>query len=152
LLTRQFDGGDPGPIALISRSLGRISSAIFGWAVVALFGQTDPAEKTMLSALVGAAAAWPVLLLGIAMPKIAVFALGFVPLPDWVPRWTVRLVWIGLAATIPLAVGLTMAMRRPRPRALEGEPSRRAGVGLQSDCCAASRPRSASPRHFSSCS
>jgi Putative Actinobacterial Holin-X, holin superfamily III len=104
-------------LALISQSLGRISSAIFGWAVVALFGQTDPAEKTMLSALVGAAAAWPVLLLGIAMPKIAVFALGFVPLPDWVPRWTVRLVWIGLAATIPLAVGLTMAMRRPRGRA-----------------------------------
>ena len=104
-------------LALISRSLGRITSAIFGWAVVALFGQTDPAEKTMLSALVGAAAAWPVLLLGIAMPKIAVFAMGFVPLPDWVPKWTVRLVWIGLAATIPLAVGLTMAMRRPRGRA-----------------------------------
>jgi hypothetical protein len=66
-------------LALISRSLGRITSAIFGWAVVALFGQTDPAEKTMLSALVGAAAAWPVLLLGIAMPKIAVFAWGSCP-------------------------------------------------------------------------
>jgi hypothetical protein len=107
-------------LALITRSLGRITSAIFGWAVVALFGQTDPAEKTKLSALVGAAAAWPVLLLGIAMPKVSVFVLGFVPLPDWIPRWTVRLVWIVLAATIPLAVGLTMAMRRPRGRALSG--------------------------------
>jgi hypothetical protein len=107
-------------LALITRSLGRITSAIFGWAVVALFGQTDPAEKTKLSALVGAAAAWPVLLLGIAMPKVSVFVLGFVPVPDWVPRWTVRLVWIVLAATIPLAVGLTMAMRRPRGRALSG--------------------------------
>jgi hypothetical protein len=105
-------------LALITRSLGRITSAIFGWAVVALFGQTAPAEKTKLSALVGAAAAWPVLLLGIAMPKISAFVLGFVPLPDWVPSWTVRVVWIVLAATIPFAVGLTMAMRRPRGRAL----------------------------------
>jgi hypothetical protein len=72
-------------IALVTRSLGRITSAIFGWAVVALFGQTAPAEKTMLSALVGAAAAWPILLLGIAMPKLAAFVLGFVSLPDWIP-------------------------------------------------------------------
>jgi hypothetical protein len=105
-------------IALVTRSLGRITSAIFGWAVVALFGQTAPAEKTMLSALVGAAAAWPILLLGIAMPKLAVFVLGFVPLPAWVPRWTVRVAWISLAALIPLAVGITMAARRPHGSAL----------------------------------
>jgi hypothetical protein len=105
-------------LALISRSLGRIASAIFGWAVVALFGQTAPAEKTMLSVVVGAAAAWPVLLLGIAVPKVTVFVLGFVPLPAWVPEWTVRLVWIGLAVAIPFAVGLTLAARRPRPSVL----------------------------------
>jgi len=105
-------------IALVTRSLGRITSAIFGWAVVALFGQTNPAEQTMLSALVGAAAAWPILLLGIAVPKLAVFVLGFVPLPDWVPTWTVRVIWIALAALIPLAVGITMAARRPRGGAL----------------------------------
>ena len=40
-------------LTLISRSLGRIASAILGGAVVALFGQTDPGETTMLSALVG---------------------------------------------------------------------------------------------------
>ena len=107
-------------LALISRSLGRITSAIFGWAVVALFGQTSPREKTLLSALVGAAAAWPVLLLGIAMPKLAVFVLGFIPIPAWIPSWTVRLFWIVLALTIPLAVGLTMAMRRPRAGVLSG--------------------------------
>ena len=105
-------------IALVTRSLGRITSAIFGWAVVALFGQTAPAEKTMLSALVGAAAAWPILLLGIVMPKLAVFVLGFVPLPGWIPRWTVRVVWIALAVLVPLAVGITMAARRPRGSAL----------------------------------
>jgi len=105
-------------LALISRSLGRIVSAIFGWAVVALFGQADPSEKTMLSAVVGAAAAWPILLFGIAMPKVAVFVLGFVPVPAWIPSWVIRLFWIGLAAAIPFAVGITMAVRRPRGSAL----------------------------------
>jgi Putative Actinobacterial Holin-X, holin superfamily III len=98
---------------LISRSLGRITSAMFGWAVVALFGRTNSREQTLLSALVAAAAAWPILLLGIAIPKVATFLLAFVPLPEWVPQWTVRVVWISLAAAVPFAVGITMAMRRP---------------------------------------
>jgi len=105
-------------VALVTRSLGRIMSAMFGWAVTALFGQTAPSEQTFLSALVGAAAAWPVLLLGIAVPKIAVWVLGFVPLPESVPRWVVRVAWIALAAAIPLAIGLTMALRRRRGRTL----------------------------------
>jgi Putative Actinobacterial Holin-X, holin superfamily III len=107
-------------LALISRSLGRITSAIFGWAVVALFGQTAPAERTLLSAVVGAAAVWPVLLFGVAMPKVATFVLAFVPLPTWVPQWAIRLVWIGLAVAVPFAVGITMAVRRPRGSTLSG--------------------------------
>jgi hypothetical protein len=99
-------------LALITRSLGRITSSVFGWAVVALFGRTDRREQTLLSALVGAAAAWPILLLGIAVPKVATFLISFVPLPEWVPAWTVRVVWIGLAAAVPFAVGLILAMRR----------------------------------------
>jgi Putative Actinobacterial Holin-X, holin superfamily III len=101
-------------VALITRSLGRITSSIFGWAVVALFGQTSKREQTFLSALVGAAAAWPILLLGIAVPKLSTFLVSFVPLPDGVPEWVVRTVWIGLAVAVPLAVGLTVAARRRR--------------------------------------
>lgn len=100
-------------LALVSRSLGRILSAVFGWAVVALFGQTSGTEKVALSAVVGAAAAWPILLIGIAAPKAAALVLAFVPLPAWVPAWVVRIVWIVLAALVPLAVGMAMAMRRP---------------------------------------
>jgi Putative Actinobacterial Holin-X, holin superfamily III len=100
-------------LGLVSRSVGRITSAIFGWAVVALFGQTSGREKIALSALVGAAAAWPILLIGVAVPKTAAFVLAFVPLPEWLPSWTVRVVWIGLAAAVPLAVGVTLAVRRP---------------------------------------
>jgi hypothetical protein len=120
-------------LALVTRSLGRITSAMFGWAVSALFGQANPAEKTWLSALVGAAALWPILLLGIAIPKLAVFVLGFVPLPDWIAEGTVRLVWIGLAVVIPLGVGLTMAARRPRGGAVSGraQPSARESGGMR---------------------
>jgi hypothetical protein len=51
-----------GLLALITRSLGSILFALFGWAVVALFGPTSSRQKVWLSALVGAAAAWPLLL------------------------------------------------------------------------------------------
>jgi putative superfamily III holin-X len=101
-------------LSLISRSLGRMASSVFGWAVVALFGQTNAREKTALSVLVGAAAAWPLLLLGIAVPRAATFVLGFIPLPALIPAWTVRVVWIALAVAVPLGVGLTMALRQPR--------------------------------------
>jgi len=58
-----------GLVALVTRSLGSILSALFGWAVVALFGPTSSREKVWLSALVGAAAAWPILFLGVFWPR-----------------------------------------------------------------------------------
>src|SRR4051812_33216250 len=99
--------------ALISKSASKILNAIFGWAVHALFGRTSPRDQTLLSALVGAAMAWPLLVAGIAAPKVAVMVLAFVPLPHWVPSWTVRIVWIVLAVAVPVALGLTLGHRRP---------------------------------------
>jgi hypothetical protein len=101
-------------LALISRSLGRVLSAVFGWAVVALFGETSRTKKIWLSALVSAAAAWPLLLIGTVTPKAAALMLAFVPVPSWVPAWTVRAVWITLALAVPLAVGLAVAVRQPK--------------------------------------
>ena len=100
-----------GILALISRSLGSILSALFGWAVVALFGPTKAKEKVWLSALVGAAAAWPLLLLGIAWPRVAAVVLTFVPLPSWVPSSAIRLAWIILAVLVPFALGMAVTMR-----------------------------------------
>lgn len=100
-------------LALISKSAGKILNAIFGWAVHALFGKTTARDQTLLSGLVGAAVAWPLLVAGVAAPKVAALALAFVPLPHWIPSWVVRLVWLGLAAAVPVALGLTLAARRP---------------------------------------
>jgi putative superfamily III holin-X len=100
-------------ISLLTRSAGKILNAIFGWAVVALFGRTSPKEQTMLSAVVAAAAAWPLLVLGIAVPKVTLFVVSFVPLPESVPSLWVRLVWIALALIVPLVVGSVIAARTP---------------------------------------
>lgn len=100
-------------LSLITRSAGRILNAIFGWAVRALFGRTSPREQTVLSALVGAAAAWPLFVLGALAPRISTLALAFVPLPRSIPKWTVRIVWLSLAALLPIAIGLVVAAKAP---------------------------------------
>ena len=38
-------------ISLIGKSAGKILNAIFGWAVVALFGRSSPKEQIVLSGL-----------------------------------------------------------------------------------------------------
>ncbi|HEY7041622.1 MAG TPA: phage holin family protein [Methylomirabilota bacterium] len=111
-------------IAFIGRSFGRILSALFDWAVVAIFGYTSATEKIFLSGLLGAAGAWPLLLLGIAFPKFATFLLAFVPVPSWVPSWTIRWLWIALCVIVPLAVGATMAARQPPDQPRRSWPAR----------------------------
>ena len=111
-------------VAFVGRSFGKILSALFDWAVVAIFGYSSGTEKIFLSGLLAAAGAWPVLLLGIAFPKIATFILAFVPLPSSVPSWVVRVVWIALAVLVPLSVGVAMAARQPPDRPRRGWPAR----------------------------
>jgi hypothetical protein len=101
-------------LALVTRSAGKILNAVFGWAVHALFGKTAARDETLLSALVAAAAAWPLLVAGIVAPKVAAFVLAFVPLPSSVPSWVVRIVWSVLALAVPVTLGLTLAARGPK--------------------------------------
>ncbi len=111
-------------VAFISRSFGKILSALFDWAVVVIFGHASGTEKVFLSALLAAAGAWPLLLLGVAAPKVAAFVLAFVPIPSWVPSSVVRWFWIGLALAVPLAVGAAMAARQPADRPKRSWPVR----------------------------
>ena len=99
--------------AFIGKSAGKMLTAIFGWAVVALFGQTSPKERTLLSGLVASAAAWPILVLGIVFPRIATFVVAFIPLSDRVPTSILRIVWLGLALLVPLLIGVVVAAKAP---------------------------------------
>ncbi len=103
-------------LSLVSRSVGKILTALFDWAVVALFGRVSGRRRMLLSGLVASAAAWPLLLVGVVAPKAATFFLTFVPLPEAVPAWVVRLVWIALALFVPVAIGAGL-----RPAAANGD-------------------------------
>jgi len=100
-------------ISLITKSAGKILNAAFGWAVLALFGRTTPKEQTLLSAVVAAAAAWPLLVIGIVFPKAMLFVVSFVPLSKSVPSLALRIVWIALALFVPFIVGSVIAARAP---------------------------------------
>jgi len=100
-----------GLLAWLRKSASKIVQAIFGWAVRALFGTPEESEKTMLSAVVASAAAWPLLLIGIPFPKIAAFVIAFVPIPKWVPSGWIRGIWIALAVAVPVGVGIALASR-----------------------------------------
>ena len=98
-------------ISYLGKSAGKALNAIFGWAVLALFGTTSPKEQTLLSAVVAAAAAWPILLLGVIVPKIALLIVAFVPMGKSVPSFWLRLIWIALAVLVPIVVGSVVAKR-----------------------------------------
>jgi hypothetical protein len=100
-------------LSLVSRSLGKILNAIFGWAVVALFGETGRGQKTALSVLVALAAAWPLLLAGVVVPRLATAVLAFVPPSAQGPTWLMRLIWSVLVLAVPTAVGLAVAAKAP---------------------------------------
>jgi hypothetical protein len=100
-------------VSLLSKLTGKVLNAIFGWAVVALFGRSSPKQQMLLTGLVGAAAAWPLLLAGIAFPKVAALVLAFVPFSKHLPSLAVRLVWLALALAVPVAVGLVVASKAP---------------------------------------
>jgi hypothetical protein len=67
-------------VNFIRGSAGTALNAVFGWAVLALFGQTSKTEQTLLSVLVAAAAVWPLLALGVVVPRVALFLVAAVPL------------------------------------------------------------------------
>jgi hypothetical protein len=100
-------------LTLLSRSAGKILNAVFGWAVRALFGQPSPKEQPFLTGVVALAAAWPVLLLGVAFPKVAALLIAFVPFHNRAPAWMIRVIWLGLALFVPAIVGLVVASKAP---------------------------------------
>src|SRR5213593_2179920 len=97
-------------VTLIGRTVGKILSALLDWAVVALFGRVAGRRKLMLQGLMAVAAAWPLLLVGVVAPKAALFLFAFVPLSGLIEPGLIRKIWIGLAALVPVAVGVTLGL------------------------------------------
>lgn len=98
-------------LVFLSRSSGKILNAVFGWAVTALFGRVRAKDRTRLTIVIGLAAVWPLLALGIVFPRVATLVLAFVPIPESVPSWTISLGWAALALVVPVIVGSSIASR-----------------------------------------
>ena len=122
-------------ITLLRRSAGKVIESIFGWAVAALFGEVPKSEKTALSAAVAGVAVWPILLGGIAFPKVAAFVIALVPLPKHTPALLLRIVWAVLALLVPVAVGFILQRREGTRR--WGVPQILAGFPLSAGLSAA---------------
>ena len=103
-------------ISFIGRTVGKILSALLDWAVVSLFGRVTGNRKLFLWGMMAAAAAWPILLLGVVAPKAALFFFAFVPLSSSVPPGLVRVIWLAAALLVPIAVGVTVAVQSPTGR------------------------------------
>jgi hypothetical protein len=101
-------------LSLMKRSVGKILEALFGWAVLAVFGRVSRKDQALFSAAIGAAAAWPILLLGILMPGPVALVVALLPIPRGTSPELIRGVWIALAAAVPIAVGLVFQRRSRR--------------------------------------
>jgi uncharacterized membrane protein YqjE len=86
------------------------------WSVVSLFGRVTGKRKLFLWGMMAAAAAWPVLLLGVVAPKAALYFFAFVPLSNTVPPGLVRKIWLAVAVLVPVAVGVTVGVQSPSGR------------------------------------
>ena len=95
-------------LAWITRSIGSFFKAAFGWSVAALFGPRPKREQVILSAAVAGAAAWPLLVLGVAVPRFAAFVLAFVPLSRSIPNGALRAAWAIAAAAVPVGLGILL--------------------------------------------
>lgn len=91
--------------AALARQAGKLLNMVFGWATVGLFGKVPQERQKYLSVIAFGSVIWLVVLLGIISPKVGVFLLSFVPLPDWVSDNVVRLAMLAAALLIPLLVG-----------------------------------------------
>lgn len=110
-------------LSMLSRKLGQLLQAVFGWAITGLFGRLPSGKQTALSAALILALVWPLLVVGVPFPGVASWAIAFVPLHEVAPRWVLRAVWFALAVAVPLIVGTVVRWVSP--------PSHRRGGGLR---------------------
>jgi hypothetical protein len=100
--------------AFVGRQLGRLLQLAFNWATLVLFGQVSKDKQLFLSLMALLALVWPIALLGVLVPSIGTFLLGFVTVPSWADWW-VRLAMLTLAILAPLGVGFLATKLRDSP-------------------------------------
>ena len=109
--------------SFLARKAGDLIQAVFGWSVNALFGRLPRRAQIMVTGALLLSLAWPFFVVGVFVPKLAAWALAFLPLDDVIGESALRAIWITLAVTSPLLVGLLVWLAAPKrtgsaPRAM----------------------------------
>ena len=113
-----------GPLfAMVGRFAGRLLNSALGWATILLFGKVSGTKSTLLLVMALGSLLWVVTLVGVIFPDIGTFVLAFVPVPDFIDEGIVRLIMLGLALLIPLAIGVAAIF-------VSEKENRPGGVGL----------------------
>lgn len=99
--------------SLISRKLGDLLQALFGWSITGLFGRLPSKKQTALSLALILSILWPLLVVGCFLPKVAAWAVAFLPLQQWLGKGLLRGLWITLAIVAPLLVGVIVSWVAP---------------------------------------
>ncbi|HET9900380.1 MAG TPA: hypothetical protein VFR46_04835 [Actinomycetes bacterium] len=104
--------------AMIGRFAGRLLNSALGWATILLFGKVEGSKQTLLLVIALGSLLWVVTLVGVIFPDVGTLVLAFVPVPDFISDGIVRLIMLGLALLIPLAIGVAavfIAEKQNRP-------------------------------------
>jgi hypothetical protein len=89
----------------LGRFAGRILTTTLGWAGVLLFGRVRKDRQVILAAITFGSVVWVALLVGVIVPDVGTFLIGFVPVPDFIDPLWVRIAMLAAAIVLPLVVG-----------------------------------------------
>jgi hypothetical protein len=99
--------------SFLSRKLGSLVQAIFGWSVTALFGRLSGRKQIAVTVALILSIAWPIFVIGLLLPGVAAWVLAFMPIHKWVGDVALRIVWGALALFAPLAIGALIRWAAP---------------------------------------
>lgn len=97
----------------LSKKMGDILQALFGWSVAALFGRLDSRTQLIVTGALVLSLFWPVFVVGVFVPSAVTFFLAFVPIENPVVHQVLRIVWLVLAVIAPIIVGLLVRAAAP---------------------------------------
>lgn len=100
-------------LSFLSKKIGDVLQAIFGWSVTALFGKLPQKKQLAVTGALILSLAWPLFVIGLFLPAVAGWALAFLPLKAWVGDLALRIVWTVLAVVAPPIVGLLVHWAAP---------------------------------------
>jgi hypothetical protein len=104
-------------LGMLGRFTGKVLTTTLGWASVILFGRIPESRQVRFAMLTFGSLVWVGTAIGIVIPKVAVFLISLVPLPDWVDDNVVRFGMIVAALALPAVLGgVAMSVSDPADR------------------------------------